>query len=117
LTGRSARAVPLPRDATADQIVDWCASTGDLVAFGAALRWLEAGDWAEARSRLEGLLLGPVVGCASPDALAAQRDARSRLAVRFHKMQLLRAEESSRRSSDLAERRRATAIAATGTTD
>jgi hypothetical protein len=114
LNGRSTRAVPLPRDASTEQIVDWCASTGDLVAFAAALRWLGAEDWPEARSRLEHALLGPTHASPSPDSLAAQRDARSRLAVRFHKMQLLRAEDGSRRSNDLAERRRAAAGAAEG---
>jgi hypothetical protein len=113
LTTRSVRAVPLPRDASAGQIVDFCASTGDLVAFGAALRWIEADDWAPARSRLEGLLVGSVDPSASPDSLAGQRDARSRLAARFHKMQLLRAEDGSRRSSEQAARRRAMALAET----
>jgi hypothetical protein len=117
LTVRSARAVPLPRDATPDQIVELCASTGDLVAFAAALKWIDAADWPDARARLEGGLIGPIAGGASPESLMGQRDARSRLAMRFHKLQLIRVEDSSRRSNEQAERRRATAVASADAAD
>lgn len=109
MTVRSSRTVPLPREATADQIVDLCATTSDLVAFKAALKWLEPDDWPAARSRLEQALVGAVATSGDPESLAGQRDARGRLASRFHKLQLLKAEDATRRSDDQAERRRATA--------
>jgi hypothetical protein len=107
---RSTRVVPLPSDATAEQIVELCATTADLVAFRAALRWLEADDWDEARSRLERALLDEQT-TVDPDSYASQRAARGRLAARFHKVQLLRAEDGLRRNGAATLRRRAAAVA------
>lgn len=109
MTVRSPRVVPLPTDASADQIVDLCAATADLVAFRAALRWFSADDWTDARSRLERALLDTVVARPAVGSLAGERDARGRLAARFHKMQLLRAEDVVRRSGERQERRAAKA--------
>ena len=112
LNARSAKAVPLSREASAEQIVDLCATTSDLVAFKAALRWLAPTDWPAARSHLEQTLGAAVVAPDDPASLAGQREARGRLAARFHKLQLLRAEDTRRRADDLAERRVVLAAAA-----
>ena len=105
MNARTPRVVPLPKDATAEQIVELCAATADLVAFKAALRWLAPEDWAPARSQLERALLETVELVRRPDSLADERDARGRLAARFHKMQLLKAEDVARRGSDRDARR------------
>ena len=99
---RSTRIVPLPADAAADAIVDFCASTTDLVAFKAALKWFESDDWPAARSRLERALVEATEPSRDADSLVQARDERGRLAARFHKIQLLRAEESARRHEGTA---------------
>lgn len=101
---RSTRVVPLPRDASADQIVDLCATTADLVAFRAALRWIEPESWLHARMRLAAALTAEEAP-PGQDALADQRASRGRLALRFHKTQLVNAEDAARRAEARGARR------------
>jgi hypothetical protein len=106
---RPSRGAPLSRDASPDEILELCATTTDLVAFKTALRRFDADGWARARTELNQALLADDLVAAAPGSLAGQRDARGRLAVRFHKMQLLKAEDSARRADERAATRQASA--------
>jgi hypothetical protein len=98
LSVSSARAISLPADASPEAIVDWCMATSDLLAFQTVVRRVTAEDWPDVCSRLARSLVesnaAPMDGS---EGYAAERAARGRLAARFHKMQLLKAQDTARR--------------------
>jgi hypothetical protein len=98
LSVSAARAVPLPMDASPDAIVDWALATADLVAFQAAMRRISPEMWPDVRARLARELVesnaAPLDGSTGN---VAERAARGRMAARFHKIQLVKAQDVARR--------------------
>ncbi|HZR00711.1 MAG TPA: hypothetical protein VFC93_18070 [Chloroflexota bacterium] len=79
---------PRPGD-DLDAFVTWCVGTPDVLAFHAALRWIDGEHWPAIRERVAAALGAAEIADQRPAGLAAERDARGRAAARRHKLALL----------------------------
>ena len=82
-----------------DDLVSWCAATGDAFAFRTALKRFDAESWPDACTRLSEMLGGAEVRSRpAPAGLRADRDWRADLLMRRLKMDLLEQENVIRRA-------------------
>ena len=93
-------------DGDPEELVAWCVSTSDVLAFREALRRVGSERWESVHARVaEALGSGEPRGAAATPGYAADRARRGRSAVRVMKLQML--EEESRTRSGRAPSARA----------
>ena len=88
-----------PDERDLDELVGWCTSTQDLMAFREALKRMGPERWPTVRARVVESLSGSRTDTGeSHSGYAAVRNVRARAAVRLLKLQMLEGHDASRRT-------------------